>query len=137
MYRSNKIVLTQIKLIFFMPFNHYVLVNLKIILHKNTKCCLKLFLSAKVNPQKVFLYSLYFGTFRNDFAQKYQRLFETLLLSEIESSKSTWRRRVFKRNIIKILEKETEESDRFLWKCCIKFWGNADTILCKIIENFK
>lgn len=46
-----------------MPFNHYVLVNLEIILHKNTKCCLKLFLSAKVNLQKVFLYSLYFGKF--------------------------------------------------------------------------
>lgn len=72
-----------------MPFNHYVLVNLKIILHKNTKCCLKLFSSAKVNLQKGFLNSLYFGKFRNDFAQKYQRLFETLLLSKIESSKST------------------------------------------------
>lgn len=80
-----------------MPFNHYVLVNLEIILHKNTKCCLKLFLSAKVNLQKVFLYSLYFGKFRNDFAQKYQRLFETLLVSKIKSSKST----VFEEDVYK------------------------------------
>lgn len=50
------------------------------ILHKTTKGCLKLSLSAKVNLQRVFLQSLCFGKFGNDFAQKYQRLFETFLV---------------------------------------------------------